>query len=134
MANVKKRIGRSKVEFLWRGPFILSDWVFEVEDLHRTEIHIVYAQRLRFYSDKTLNVTEELLSYVENTEDTYQVDKLIDIRTSERSYDVLVHWLGFSESERTWEPIEQLFEDVPLTLKSFLEEKEMEHIFDELHM
>ena len=33
MANVKKRIGRSKVECLWRGPFVissvLSDWVFE---------------------------------------------------------------------------------------------------------
>ena len=102
------------------------------EDLHQIEKHVVHAQRLRFYADNSLNVTEELLSYVQNSEDTYQVEKLVDIRPSERSYDVLVHWLGFSDKEQSWEPIEQLYEDVPLTLKSFLSEKGMQHIYDEL--
>ena len=108
------------------------NWVFEVSDLHHTEKHIVHAQRLRFYSDSTLNVTEELLTYVQNSADVYQVDRLLDIRPSERSYDVLVHWLGFSEKERSWEPIEQLYEDVPLTLQNFLEQKGMKHVYDEL--
>jgi hypothetical protein len=37
-----------------------------------------------------------------------------------QSYEVLVQWLGFSDEDNSWEPIESLYDDVPLLLHDFL--------------
>ena len=33
---------------------------------------------------------------------------------------VLVRWRGFDDSERTWEPLAQLYEDVPVMLRKWV--------------
>jgi hypothetical protein len=136
LARVQDKLG-NKLRAKWTGPHVvtkcLSDWVYEIEHLTTKARVIAHAQRLRFYSDSSLEVTEELLEYVTNSHDVYQVDHLVDIRPSKDGYEILVQWLGFSEHERSWEPIQQVYEDVPVALKTFLTDVRMESIWDSLN-
>ena len=45
--------------------------------------------------------------------DTYEVDKVLDIRVIDGVEEVRVKWLGFEESEATWEPADVIEEDLP---------------------
>ena len=35
---------------------------------------------------------------------------------------VLIRWQGYDESERTWEPLTQVYEDVPVITEKYVEE------------
>ena len=127
---------RNKMQVIWKGPMmiveVLTDWIFKVQCLDSEKTEIVHSQRLRFYSE-TLH--ESVLEYVQTNEDDsefYQVDYFVDIRSSKSGYEILVHWLGFTEHERTWEPILSLYEDTPLLLPDFLLEKKMDKVWMEL--
>jgi hypothetical protein len=124
VAKVQNAI-RNKLQVNWTGPYriveVISDWIFRCENLlDPSKTVISHAQRLKFYSDNLLNDKDTLLSYMQASEnDKYTIDSLLDIRIANSSYDVLVSWLGFPD-ENTWEPIENLYEDVPLLLRQFL--------------
>ena len=79
--------------------------------------------------------TDELLNFVsEEKTNAYQVSHLKDIRSNGSSYDVLVHWLGFDDNENSWEPVEKLYEDIPLLLHEFLQTRpEGTHIWEALN-
>jgi Integrase zinc binding domain/Integrase core domain len=65
------RVGE-KLTLRWRGPKrivgVLSDFLFEVEDLRNGTVSNVHAQRLRFYHYASLNVTAELIEHVSHNE------------------------------------------------------------------
>lgn len=115
-----------KLSLRWRGPKrivgILSDYVFDVEDLRNGKVGPVHAQRLRFYHDASLNVTAELIEHVAHNEQGYEVQALKKIRfdLELKQFMLLVSWLGFEEHDNTWEPLQVLYEDVPEKVKSFL--------------
>ena len=70
----------------------------------------------------------------EEKTNAYQVSHLKDIRSNGSSYDVLVHWLGFDDNENSWEPVEKLYEDIPLLLHEFLQTRpEGTHIWEALN-
>jgi hypothetical protein len=119
------RVGE-KLTFHWRGPKrivgVLSDFLFEVEDLRNGKVSNVHAHRLRFYHDSSLNVTAELIEHVAHNEQGYEVLALKDLRFDPESkqFMVLVAWKGFEEHDSSWEPILVLSEDVPEKLCSIL--------------
>jgi hypothetical protein len=122
-------VGRSKLQVVWKGPMRIvrtkSPWVFEVEDLVTKKLSEIHVSRLRFYADKMLNVTEDLLSQVAHSQEGHEVEKFLAVRHAESAarFDVRIKWRGLEDSESSWEPAEQVAEDVPVPLKKFLKQR-----------
>jgi len=72
--------------------------------------------------DGTL-VDNRLVKAAEHLSTEYQeINQFVDIRRSGVSFEILVQWEGLSEdSDRTWEPLAQLHEDVPDMLYDYLQ-------------
>jgi hypothetical protein len=87
------RVGE-KLTFHWRGPKrivgVLSDFLFEVEDLRNGKVSNFHAQRLRFYHDSSLDVTAELIEHVAHNEQGYEVLALKDLRFDPESKQFMV--------------------------------------------
>lgn len=109
----------------WTGPYrvfnVLSDFVFELEDIRTANKYKVHGSRIKFFRNSDLNVSEELKEFINFQEGDYSVvDQMLDIRKSGKNIEVQVRWLGF-EDEPTWTCITQLSQDVPAMLNEFLE-------------
>jgi hypothetical protein len=81
----QRKSGVSKLQVRWKGPrrvaSVESDYVFVVENLLTKELKAAHATRLRFYTDKELNVTAELAQVAEhNDHQRYVVSKILDAR------------------------------------------------------
>ena len=73
-----------KLRLQWLGPQrivrIESDWEDEDEDLINETHALVYANRLKFYADSQLFVTQELLNTIDNNQPHYNtIIKLLDL-------------------------------------------------------
>ena len=44
----------------------------------------------------------------EDREEEYKVERIIDSRYKGKCLEYLVHWKGWSDSDRTWEPVSNL--------------------------
>jgi Chromo (CHRromatin Organisation MOdifier) domain len=126
-----RKSGVSKLQVKWKGPrrvaSVESDSVFVVENLLTKELKAAHATRLRFYKDKELNVTAELVQAAEhNDHNLYVVSKILDARYNEQEmlHELLVAWRGFPVGEATWEPYSVMAVDVPDMVEKFLESHE----------
>ncbi len=126
---IAKRLPKSgsKLRVKWVGPYrvtrAVSDYVFECENLLSQKHSIIHGNRLKFYSDSSLNVTEDLLDTIAHNEPQYnKVHALLDLRRNPSSgiFEVKTQWQGFDHEEPGWEPFEILREDIPEMLESFL--------------
>lgn len=116
-----------KLRVKWRGPQRItraaSDFVFEVEDLITNTHALIHANRLKFYADSQLDLTETLLDTVAHNNPHYNtVQEILDLRfdTTSAQYQVQGQWIGFDYEEPTWEPFENMVEDIPVMLERFL--------------
>eukprot|EP00918_Siedleckia_nematoides_P036765 GHVU01079752.1.p3 GENE.GHVU01079752.1~~GHVU01079752.1.p3 ORF type:complete len:108 (-),score=27.41 GHVU01079752.1:9-332(-) len=59
----------------------------------------------------------------ENLQEEYTVEKIVQIRTDERTgqHQVLVQWEDYELDEDGWEPLKAITEDVPLKMIEFLD-------------
>jgi hypothetical protein len=99
-----------------------SDHVYEVEDITTSVVTPVHPTRLRFYHDSSLEITAEIQAHLAHQKRSYEVSAFRDLRydAESNSYYVLVSWVGFEESDDTWEPLQILYEDLPKDFLSFL--------------
>ena len=115
-----------KLRARWTGPHkivrSISTHVFEVEKLATHERMEVHINRLRYYADSSLHVTEEIIDHAAaNDEDLrLEVEKLIDAREHHGQIQLLVSWKGFEDVEMSWEPIKTLLEDIPTLVKAYI--------------
>lgn len=117
-----------KLSFKWLGPRRIkeckSPLVFVVENLLTGKQETVHARRLLLYRSNMDGVEVEpaLLKVSEHSETQYQtVRSLLDIRGAGRRAEILIEWDGLPDKlDRTWEPAEQVQEDVPDLLETFL--------------
>lgn len=126
---VAQRLARNghKLRVIWSGPRrisrIVSDLVYECEDLINGKHMAYHANRLKIYADLHLNVTEELLDTVEHNDPHLNtVQELLDLRfdPEREQYEVRVKWRGFDYEDPTWEPFNVMSEDIPDKLAAFL--------------
>ena len=118
--------GRSKLQVMWKGPFrvvnVVSEWVFEVEDLTTLRVTVAHASRLKFYADSALGNLEEVKRQASHSEVHYAVQALEAIRFNESlvRWEVKVSWLGLEPAEASWEPAANILEDVPGLFRAFV--------------
>jgi hypothetical protein len=114
-----------KLFLKWRGPFRITDtkedYVFEVENIIDQSRRWVHGDRIRLYSDDKLEVTEEIKKQFAHDNESYQVEDFRDCRLNPGTaqLELLVEWKGFSTDENSWEPLKNLFEDVPELVKKY---------------
>ena len=123
ITNIKSR---QKLRVRWIGPRritkVFSDWVFEVEDLITQKKENVHASRLKFFSSYDLDVTEDLRNQIAHNEESFEIEKILDIRYEKlyNRYELLIKWKDFAEDENTWEFLEELWETTKEVVKNYL--------------
>jgi hypothetical protein len=99
------------------------------------KVYEVHVSRLRFYVDKMLTETEDLLSQVSHSrQEGDEVEKFLEVRRDKSAarFDVSIQWRGLEDSESSWEPADQVAADLPVPLKKFLKQGEDDTVANEL--
>ena len=117
-----------KLSFKCVGPRRVTKWkselVYEVENICTGAIEVAHARRLRLYRAGMdgKEIRPELLRAAENTESMYQdANSLTDIRETTGDLETEIEWeILRDEIGRTWEPLNQVFGDLPTLLSKFL--------------
>jgi hypothetical protein len=107
----------AKLRMRWKGPAMVvkanSSWVCEIQNLITGLVKEAQASCLKFYVDKDLEVSGDLLAHVAHNDQGYEVKAFGDARWNEvkQVYEIAVKWRGLDEA--SWEPAQNLFEDLP---------------------
>ena len=110
----------------WTGPYrvtrVESEWDFEIEHLVTGKRRQAHACRLDFYSDKSLHVDTKLKDQIVHDESrvTYRVESILKHARQADGWKLLVQWQGFDAEDATWEPIQQMLEDVPVIVERYV--------------
>ena len=116
----------SKLYFTWNGPYRIVDvfksYVFSVENLLTHMIHEVHGDRIQFYCDRNLNITEEILNQFAYDTAMRQIEKICDARMNSTNDDIefLIKWRGFSDLENSWCPGFSVRYEDPEAINQFL--------------
>jgi hypothetical protein len=109
----------------WRGPFRIiaaqNNYVFEVENIIDKKTQIVHGDRVRFYEDGKLNITEEIKAQFAHDNFSYEVKDFIGVRIQPETgrLQFLVEWKGFTSQDNSWENLEMLCIDVPVLVAKY---------------
>ena len=120
----------SKLEFKWVGPLritnTISDFVYECKPISKRNMRprIVHITRLRRFASKYLNVTEQIQRSADRDFPDCEVQRLIahKINPADGELHIKVHWLGFTQAERTWEAASSLHKYVPAHVRAYTHE------------
>ncbi|KAG3156609.1 hypothetical protein PI124_g10786 [Phytophthora idaei] len=115
---------RAKLSVKWCDPAqvveAVSSWIFKVKNLITGDDREVHASRLKFNSDSTLDVTEELLRHIAHNSEGHVVAKLLDSRynAETKRFELLASWRGLPNADNSWERAATLQEDVPVLVRN----------------
>jgi hypothetical protein len=101
-------------------------FLFEVEYLvpRASGRAIIHAKRLAHFDLATMVVTPALLDQADYYSQTqFAIGELVGIRYHSHAWEVHVHWDGFEESDRTWEPLVTIYKDAPNIVKKYVMDK-----------
>ena len=89
--------------------------VYEVSDLLSRK-SIVHSSRMWPYAPLGYEPSEGIVKLFITDLGHLEVDKFISLKHTNGTYFLKVRWLGFTEDEDTWEPLQIMYEDLqPLT-------------------
>ncbi|GMF42754.1 unnamed protein product [Phytophthora fragariaefolia] len=117
--------GQNKLLVTWIGPYVVTTAqahnVFEVKHLVTGEKLEVHASRLKFFADKDLEITEELLEHVTADGIILRVRELVQHQWNDRSrsYEILVAWHGLETIDDSWEPLAGLYKDLSALVRAY---------------
>jgi hypothetical protein len=121
---------KQKLRAWWMGPRriteVFSDWVYEVEDLITKKRDKIHAERLKFYSESDLDVTEELRNQIAHNDEKFEIEEILDIKYEDQydRYMILIRWKNFGDDENTWEFIEEIWETTRDVVRNYLKKKD----------
>ena len=108
---------RHKLQMRWLGPRrvvdTVSEFVYVVEDILTQKRTCVHVSRLKRYADGDLNITVDVRDQVAYDEQGLCVEAIQRWKNTTAGIVLLVRWLGFSEADDTWEPLNTLYVDIP---------------------
>ena len=124
LCRVPADVRRNKLRVKWLGPYkvvdTINERVFVIQDICTQRRSSVHGQRLRYYADSALQLTEDLRMQAAY-DDQHWVSDFIDWRISdEDELELRIRWQGFEANEDTWEDPVRLHDDVPAMLLTYL--------------
>ena len=126
---VRRAVDRGhKLQFRWFGPCCVTsvhgDLVYGVTSLRGGKTERVHCARLLRYRDSLLGkpIPQDMLELAERTESRYEViEKIVDLGQDRDVLFFRVQWEGLpDEQDYTWQPVEELYDDVPDVVNAFL--------------
>ena len=101
-----------------------GDLVYEITSLRGGKTEGVHCARLLKYRDSLLGKTvpQDMLDLAKRTESCYEViEKIADLGQDRYGLFFRVQWEGLpDERDYTWQPVEELYADVPDIVNAFL--------------
>ena len=120
-----RRVGNpEKLMLRWQGPYevvdVPSPLIRGIRILGKPDgdLITVHVSRIRMFADSKLNVTETLIESAQHDARAFEVRDIVRHRTEDGKLELLVHWLGFTKEDRTWEPVEGLLDDANIYLRT----------------
>jgi len=119
-----RRPGR-KLSLLWKGPFrvtdVLNNYIFEVENIVNN-VKVVHGDRVRFYADDKLNLTEEIKDQFSYDNASYEVEQFRDCRLNTDTHEIefLVDWKGFPRQRALGNPCRTSGKTFPSLFKDII--------------
>ena len=117
--NTKREGNKTKLN--WTGPYqikqIVSQNVYVVENLYGKQ-RTVHASFLWFYESPSFRPSDNLRQIFKHDFDELEVESILSIKVIGNKYELRIKWLGFDEP--TWEPIENIYDSLPVLTIDFL--------------
>jgi hypothetical protein len=127
LVAVAQKKSSQKLFATWRGPFrvidLMNGYVFQVENIITGKVLEIHGDRIQFYSDNKLNLTEEIKTQFAFDNATFEIERLCDVSINEYTAELqfFVKWKGFSHLENSWEPVSVIAQDAPAAIRNFLQ-------------
>lgn len=118
------QIHQDKLLVTWIGPYQIigaEEHSFKVQHVITGAKSDVHASRLKFYADKSFEVTEEIREHVAAQGIVLSVAELKEHRWNESKgeHEMLVSWKGLDPIEDSWESVRSLVKDIPVMVKRY---------------
>lgn len=115
---------QDKLLVTWIGPYqiVKADvHSFVIRHLVTGVESDVHASRLKYYADKSYEVTEEVREHIASQGIVLAVAELKEHRwcSSKNGYEILVSWKGLEPIEDSWEPLQSLWKDIPAMIRAY---------------
>ena len=124
--NQANPISPHKINVLWQGPYEVTGGEgptqYSVRLLGDTEEATVHWRKLRRLAGPNLEPDEEVEASALHDRQSFRVERFDDWDVEDDEVDILVKWKNHDDHERTWEPLQQLVEDVPALVEKYVEE------------
>ena len=129
---------KNKLLTKWNGPAqvveTISPWIYKIRNIITQAEREDHASRLKFYSDKNLNVTTAFKNMVAHNSEGHVVEKIVDHTRQGTTVVFNVKWRGLDMAENTWEPFERLYEDIPAVIKNYIKSRPNDTVLKSLQV
>jgi len=115
---------RDKTSPVWEGPAVVVEQIhellFRVRDVASGRERELHARFLKRYADKDLVVTPDIIAAAAHGSRGFQILKIHGQRQmADGTWQVRVQWAG-PPVVSTWEPIDVVFQDSPVTVRAYV--------------
>ena len=93
--------------------------MYEIRDLLGRK-KIVHSSRLWPHAPNHYQPPPNLLKLFLTDVGPLEVEMILDLKHVKGEYMLLVKWLGFTETDNTWETLSSVAEDIPIMVGEFL--------------
>ena len=114
----------SKLNVHWQGPYEVvranSATEYDVRLIGDTDTATVHWRKMRRIAGSAYTPTEEDIASALHDRQKFFVDKFVDWLVDDGEVELFVHWRHHGDEARTWEPLLQLTEDVPVLVDKYV--------------